>query len=186
MTEKEIIKEKIKEESEKKKNLEEVDSKPKKKTKTSVRVGKFAIIGVVLAVFNFIVYTFLARVIMNTNELLWIDSIISCMLAAILAYILHSKITWKERSVTKRGIVMFFIWNGLLAMVICPFLTWMFGFITPVYEFAYNIFSAIHIPFDYAFVESTGIFCFTTAITMILNYLFYDKLVFGAEKKNRH
>ena len=150
-----------------------------KSTKTTVRVGKFAIIGAILAVFNFIIYTFLARVIFNTNELLWLDSIISYALATILAYILHSKITWKERHITKRGIFMFFLWNGITALAISPFFTWLFGFIKPVYHFAHSISSAINLPFDYEFIESTGIFGFTTCVTMILNYLFYDKLVFG-------
>ena len=103
------------------------------------------------------------------------------MLAAILAYILHSKITWKERTVTKHNVVMFFIWNGLLAIAISPFFTWFFGRITPLYEFAFNISQNIGLPFDYDFIESTGIFCLTTAVTMVLNFIFYDKLVFGAK-----
>ena len=147
--------------------------------KTSLRVGKFAVIGIILALFNFAVYTFLARVIFNTNELLWLDSIISYTLATILAYFLHSKITWKERPITRRSVLMFFLWNGITAIAISPFLTWLFGLITPVYEFAYNLSANLHLPFDYNFIESTGIFCLTTAVTMILNYLFYDKLVFG-------
>ena len=167
-------------------------SKPKTKspqtvkTNTPLRVGKFAIIGIILALFNFAIYTFLARVIFNSDDassdqkdLLWLDSIISYTLAAILAYILHSKVTWKERPVTKHGIVMFFLWNGITALAISPLLTWLFGLIAPIYEFAYQIFNNLHIPFDYDFVESTGIFCLTTLVTMILNYLFYDKLVFG-------
>ena len=150
--------------------------------KTTLRIGKFAIIGAILALFNFAIYTFLARIIFNSNELLWFDSIISYALATILAYILHSRITWKERHITKRGIIMFFLWNGITAIAISPFFTWLFGFITPVYQFAHQIFTNLHIPFDYNFVESTGIFCFTTAVTMILNYVFYDKLVFGDSK----
>ncbi len=151
---------------------------PKRKKVNSARVGKFAIVGVILALFNFAIYTFLARVIFNSNELLWLDSIISYILATILAYFMHSKITWKERPVTKHGIVMFFIWNGITAIAISPLFTWVFGFITPLYELAFNISSNIHLPFDYNFIESTGIFCLTTAATMILNYIFYDKLVF--------
>ena len=152
--------------------------KKPKTTKTAVRVGKFAIIGAILALFNFLIYTFLARVVFQNNDLLWVDSIISYTLATILAYFLHSKITWKERHITKLGIVMFFIWNGITAFLISPSFTWLFSLMTPVYEFAFSIFNAIHIPFDYNFVESTGVFCFTTAVTMVLNYLFYDKLVF--------
>ncbi len=149
-----------------------------KKVKTSTRIGKFAIIGAVLALFNFLIYTFLARVVFKSNDLLWVDSIISYALATILAYFLHSKITWKERPVSKLGIIMFFLWNGITAFLISPFFTWLFSLMTPIYEFAFNISSAIHLPFDYNFVESTGVFCFTTCVTMILNYLFYDKLVF--------
>ena len=143
------------------------------------RVSKFIIIGIVLTIFNFVVYTFLARVIFNNNELLWIDSIISYALATFLAYYLHSKITWKEHNPGKSGIIKFFIWNIITAAAISPFFTWIFGLLTPLYEFIYNIFTAIHLPFDYDFIVSTGVFGLTACVTMILNYLFYDKLVFG-------
>lgn len=161
---------------------EAAQKESKKETKTTVRVGKFAIIGAILALFNFVVYTSLARLFFKDNSWLWLDSAISYAIAAILAYILHSKITWKERPVTKRGVVMFFVWNGVMVFVSLG-LTWLFGKITPLYEFAYNISSAIHLPFDYAFVESTGIFGLTTAVAMVLNYIFYDKLVFGDKNK---
>lgn len=156
--------------------------KPENPAKPKFRVGKFAIVGAILALANFLIYTFLARVVMNSNDLLWLDSIISYALATILAYFMHSKITWKERPVTKRGILMFFLWNGLTAFAISPFFTWLFGFASPLYEFAHGISTALHLPFDYNFVESTGIFVLTTCVTMILNYIFYDKLVFGDQK----
>ena len=152
------------------------------KTTTTKRISKFAIIGIILALFNFLIYTFLARVIFNSNELLWLDSIISYTLATILAYILHSRITWQERPVTTHGIIMFFVWNGITAIAISPFCTWLFTFITPFYEFVFQISTAIHLPFDYNFIESTTIFIIVNAITMILNYLFYDRLVFGETK----
>ena len=154
-------------------------------TSTAKRSGKFAIVGTFLALFNFAVYELIARLIINNNELLWIDSIIAYTLATILAYIMHSNITWKERNITKTGIIKFFAWNGLTAIAISPALTWLFGHITPVYEFAFNISSALHLPFDYDFVESTGIFCFTTAITMIINFFFYDKIVFRDSKNEK-
>lgn len=152
------------------------------KTTTTKRISKFAIIGIILALFNFLIYTFLARVIFNSNELLWLDSIISYTLATILAYILHSRITWQERPVTTHGIIMFFVWNGITAIAISPFCTWLFTFITPFYEFIFQISTTIHLPFDYNFIESTTIFIIVNAITMILNYLFYDRLVFGKTK----
>lgn len=158
-------------------------SKSKKPPKTTVRVGKFAIIGLVLSIFNFVIYTLLARFIFSNNELLWICSVISYSLATILAYILHSRITWKERPVSTRGIVMFFVWNSITAFIISPFFTWLFTFLTPLYQFAFSISEAIHLPFDYEFIESTGVFVLTNIITMILNYIFYDKLVFGDSNK---
>ena len=152
-------------------------------TSTAKRTGKFAIIGIILALFNFAIYTFLARIVFNSNELLWLDSIISYILATILAYILHSRVTWKERQPTKKGIVMFFVWNLITAILISPFFTWLFGFIKPFYEFLFSISTALSLPFDYNFIESTSIFCLTTCVTMVLNFIFYDKLVFGETDK---
>jgi len=152
---------------------------------TTKRIGKFAVIGIILALFNFLIYTFLARVVMNTNELLWLDSLIACLLATILAYFLHSRITWKERQPTKSSIIKFFLWNGITAIIISPFFTWFFQLITPLYQLAFNISSNLSLPFDYNFVESTGVFILTTCVTMILNYLFYDKLVFGNNKTKK-
>ena len=148
-------------------------------SKTTTRASKFVVIGIILTIFSFSIYTFFARIVIKNNDFLWIANAIAYAFATILAYILHSKITWKERPVTKHGVLMFFVWNAITALCISPFFTWLFSFATPIYEFAYNISFALHLPFDYNFVESTGVFCFATLITMIFNYLFYDKLVFG-------
>lgn len=163
----------------------EKEAKKSGSTKASTRVGKYIVIGVALSAFNFIVYTLLAQLFFKNNDWLWLDSTIACAATAILAYILHSKITWKERPVSKRGIIMFFLWNGLLAFVICPFFTWVFGFIKPLYSFVFDVLSAIHLPIDYPLVESTVIFILTTIVVLILNYMFYDKLVFGNQKSSK-
>lgn len=152
---------------------------------TTKRVGKFTIIGIVLSIFNFLVYTFLARIIFSGNELLWLDSMISYALATILAYLLHSKITWKERYPGQSGIIKFFLWNFITALLVSPFFTWLFGFLTPLYQGIHQLSTNLSLPFDYNFIESTGIFCLTTAVTMVLNYLFYDKLVFGTLKPSK-
>lgn len=157
-----------------------------KTTKTAVRASKYTVVGIILTVFNFIIYTILARTIFhNDNNLLWLVSLISCTIIAFLAYLLHSKITWRERNPGKTGMIKFITWNILIAMAISPFLTWLFGLIAPLYQFAFNITSAIHLPFDYDFVESTGVFCLTTLCTMILNYLFYDRIVFSSRLKTK-
>lgn len=157
-----------------------------KKTTTAQRAGKFFIIGCILALTNYLLYTLLVLIVINNNDFLWLSSLISTSLTTILAYILHSRITWRERTPTKPGIINFFLWNALLALIVCPVLTWLFGFITPLYKFAFNICSAIHLPFSYEFVESTGIFVLVNIITMTLNYFFYDRLVFGKKENSPH
>ena len=60
---------------------------------------------------------------------------------------------------------------------------WVFGMITPVYELAFGIAQAIGLPFDYDFVESTGVFGFTALASMVVTYFVYDKVVFTGKKK---
>ena len=145
-------------------------------------VSRFIIIGIILTLFNYALYAIFARII-NNNDLLWLSSLVSTTITIILAYILHSRFTWKERNPGKLGIYKFLIWNVILAVAICPFLTWLFGLITPLYEFAFNITTAMHLPFDYDFVQSTGAFVLTTIVTMVINFLFYDKFVFEKKKE---
>lgn len=61
----------------------------------------------------------------------WLASIFSGITATFVAFILHNKITWKERNPGRYG------------------------------------------------VESTGIYVLMTIVTMTLNYIFYEKVVFG-------
>ena len=174
-----------------KKSTSETESKPKPKsphkkaehqnTKTIVRASKYTIVGIILTIFNFVIYTLLTQLIFHNNDFVSLATIISYTLATFLAYFLHSRITWRERHPTKSGIIKFFIWNFLTALIISPFFSWLFNQFTPIYQFAFSVSSNLHLPFTYDFVESTGIFGFTTLITMILNYLFYDRLVFDKQ-----
>ena len=140
---------------------------------TTKRAETYTIVGTVVTIFNFLVYTFIARVIFNNNELLWLDSIIAYLISTLLAYFLHSRITWKESRPSKKGITDFFVWNLITAIIISPLLTWVFSFATSIYNLTFSISSYFHLPFDYNFIESTEIFIFTTIITMIFNYTFY-------------
>lgn len=153
--------------------------------KTSKRAGRYVAIGISLTIFNYVVYAVLANLIINNNDLLWLSTFISTALTTVLAYILHSRITWKERGVTKTSIVKFFIWNAVLAVAVGPELTQLFSYLTPLYDFAFSITDAMHIPFTYDFVLTTGAFVLTSIVTMVLNYLFYDKFVFGQSKSSK-
>ena len=149
---------------------------------TSKHATRYFFIGITLAVFNYGLYAILANLIIKNNDLIWLSTLIATAFTTILAYILHSKITWKERNPGKSGIYKFLLWNILLSIAINPGLTQLFSLLTPLYEFAYNIFQALHIPFSYEFTLTTGAFILTAIVTMILNFLFYDRFVFGKSK----
>ena len=143
--------------------------------------SKYFIVGLVVTLFNYIVYTIINQTVLTDPNLLWLDSLISCVITTFFGYLLHSKITWRERHPTRTSILKFFIWNLFMALAINPLFTWLFGFLDPIYQFAFNISSALHLPFDYNFVESTLIFCLTGFVVMILNFLFYDRIVFSSQ-----
>lgn len=151
--------------------------------KLSKRTGRYLVVGITLTLFNYGLYAILANLIINNSDFLWLSTIISTVVTTILAYLLHSKITWKERNITKTAIYKFFIWNGILAFAVGPWLTQLFSYISPLYNLAYDICQWLHLNFTYEFIQSTGAFVLTSAVVMVLNFLFYDKFVFGKEKK---
>jgi putative flippase GtrA len=150
--------------------------------KTSKHALRYLIVGILVTVFNYVLFAILSNLIIKNNDLIWLSNFIATAITTIIAYIAHSKITWKERTITKHSIIRFFIWNAMLAIAIAPGFTQLFSLFTPLYEFAYNITSALHLPFTYEFVLTTGAFALNSIVIMILNFLFYDKFVFGKKK----
>lgn len=143
------------------------------------RVLTFFWVGFVLTIINFVIYTIIARFLIKNNDLLWLAVLISSVISMIIAYLMHSNITWKECNPGKLGIVKFLIWNGAEAAIVNPILTWFFGLWTWVFEFAFSICRFLGLPFDFEFIESTGAFGLMTAVIMVLNFLFYDKFIFN-------
>ena len=164
------------------KNDSKADAKSTPDVSTARHAGRYILVGITIAAFNYLVYQLIARLLIKNSDLLWLSNLIATTLAVIVAYILHSRITWKERSPGRSGIIRFFIWNAALALAISPGLTWFFGLFHPVYDFAHQITTGIGLPFDHDFIESTGIFFLVNIVIMIINFLFYDKFVFGKSK----
>lgn len=169
-----------------------MEKRPEKSTKNipedvtaSKHATRYLIIGIILTLFNYGLYAILSNLIIKNNDLIWLSTFIATGATTILAYILHSRITWKERPISKTAIYKFFIWNIILTVAVGPILTQLFSFITPLYEFAFNIFQAIHIPFSYDFTLTTGAFVLTTIVVTIMNYFLYDKFVFGKSARHR-
>lgn len=151
------------------------------------KVVKFALVGASVSIFDFVVYSVIARLFFS-GDLLWIATAISGVLATCLAYILHSRITWKAKNPGRFGVIKFFIWNGIAVLAIRPFLAFVLEKLDGLYQFVLGIFNWIGIPFDYDFVKSTGVWVLSVLVVMILNFLVYDRFVFGEkkEKKGEH
>ncbi|MBQ1373187.1 GtrA family protein [Candidatus Saccharibacteria bacterium] len=153
-----------------------------KDVKTSRHAIRYLIVGICVTGFNYALFAILSNLVIKNNDLIWLSNFIATAVTTIVAYFAHSKITWKERTVTKHSIIRFFIWNAILTIAIAPAFTQLFSLFTPLYEFAFNITSAIHLPFTYEFVLTTGAFVLNSVVIMILNFLFYDRFVFGKKK----
>lgn len=151
---------------------------PAKSAAPKARPIIYFIVGLTITAFNFGAYTFIARLLIQNNDYLWLSNLIATFLSTILAFILHSRITWKDRQITKLNIIKFFAWNALLTFIISPLFTWLFSLFGDLYHFAYDITTAMHLPFDYNFIQSTGAFVLTSVVVMVINYFFYDRFVF--------
>lgn len=151
--------------------------------KTSKHAIRYFIVGVLVTVFNYALFEILSNLIIKNNDLLWLSNLIATAVTTVVAYFAHSRITWKERHVTKFSVIRFFIWNAFITIVIAPVFTQLFSLLTPLYEFAFNICQALHLPFTYEFILTTGAFALNSIVIMILNFLFYDRFVFPKDSK---
>jgi len=148
------------------------------------KIRDFFIAGVSAALVDYLIYELVA-ILINNNDYLFIASIISGTIAVFVSFLLNNYVTWKNQDPGKAGIVKFFTWNLLKAVVLKPILTIAFGFLGNFYEFLFSISQSLGLPFDYNFIESTSIFCLVIASTMVLSYFVYDRLVFKDKKEKR-
>ncbi len=153
-----------------------------KRTSKKKTAGKYLIFGILNTLIKYGVYEAVALLFFS-GDLLWVATLISGVVALFVGYYLHSRFTWKDRKVGKKQLGRFFVWNVILNLAIGPLLTRLFGLFGFLYQFAYNIFQGIGINFTYDFVETTGIFVLVMAVEMIVNFLIYDKFVFGDAKE---
>ena len=145
------------------------------------RIFKYIGVGVTATVIDFGVYTLMMIIFQQNPNLRQVAQMIAGVFSTISAYLMHSRITWKARDPGRKGVAMFFLWNALTVLVTRNFLFWVFGLCTGLYQFAYMFLSW---GFSYAFVESTGVYALMTIVTMTLNYLVYDNLVFSSDSSS--
>ena len=148
--------------------------------------GKYFVFGLLNTGINYGIYEALALLVFTGENQLWIATLISGAISILVGYFLHSRSTWRDREVGKKQLGKFFIWNVVMNVAIRPLLTMFFGLFGFLYKFAFDICQSIGIGFSYEFVETTGNYVLMTAVVMVINFLVYDKFVFGTkrEKKN--
>ena len=149
--------------------------------KTSKRVGTFLWVGILLTVIDFAIYELLTILIFKDTSQASIASAITGVISTCFGYLMHSRITWKEREVSKFNVIKFFIWNLLVFVALRPLLIWLFGMLGGLYDFAYELLKWTG--FSREFVANTGAYVLTTIVTMTINFICYDKIVFGKKPK---
>ena len=148
------------------------------------KFGKFFGFGVITTLIEYIVFTIVARIL--SNDFLWLATLIGGIVGVVASFILNTEFVWKDKKAGKSEAAEVLGYGMVKTFVFKEFFTWVFTLITPVYELAFSISSAIHLPFDYDFVESTGVFGFTAVATMFITYFVYDKMIFTKNKEKNH
>ena len=155
----------------------------KKVSDKTKQKGKYLVFGLLNTGINYGMYEALALLVFKEEGQLWIATLISGAISIFVGYFLHSHFTWKDREVGGLQLLKFFIWNVILNLAVRPLLTAFFGLFGFLYEFAFSICQGIGIGFTQEFVTSTGNYVLMTTVTMVINFLVYDKFVFGESKR---
>lgn len=157
------------------------------KTISALKLIKFASVGFTSAAIDYAIYEVIVLLFFKGNiDMAGVSAIISGITSTFVAYFLHSRITWKTRDPGKYGIIKFFIWNILVVVFLRPFLTFFFGLFTGVHQFVYVVVGWIPLFSSFNFVQTTTIYVLMTLVTMTLNFIFYEKIVFGSKKEGEN
>lgn len=145
------------------------------------RAGKYFIFGVINTAIGYGIYEILALTIFSGEKYLPLAALVSGAVSIFTGYYVHSRFTWKGRQIGKKVLTKFFIWNVITSIAIKPALTAFFTLriFNWLYNLAFNICQFLHLPFSYDFVMTTGNFVLVTAVIMVINFLVYDRFVFG-------
>lgn len=133
-------------------------------------------VGLVNTLLDFAFYSFLTLTVFKGNIIT--AGLISGTFALVCAFITHSTVTWRGRSIKLNTILKFFIFTGFGMWVIRPLLLAFFIQLRPLYELVSSISKAFNLPFNYEFIASTGAFGFMIILVLLYNYLTYDRFVF--------
>ena len=147
-------------------------------TKKTKQAEKYFFLGLLNTAIGYAIYEILALTVFRGEGQLQYATLVSGVIGIFTGYYIHSRYTWRERGFGKQQAFRFLIWNVIMGAALKPQFTALFEKPVFLYDFAFDIFQAIHIPFSYDFVRCTGNFVLVTALVMIINFLIYDRFVF--------
>lgn len=142
----------------------------------------FLAVGIFNTLADFLVFTLITQTIFEQNIAL--AGFLSGTLALLVAYATHSKVTWRERSMSRISILKFFVVTGFGMWVIRPTLLLIFSRMVTAFDFSHKISSSLGLPFNYGFIVNSISFCLMVIVILIYNYLSYDRLVFNETKND--
>lgn len=141
-------------------------------------------VGTLNTLCDFICYSILMYIIPQSAFKITLVAIISGTVALGVAYLTHSRVTWRERDKDKKSAMKFFIATGGGLWVLRPLLLNILLAIEGFYAFLYTVSHPI-LPFlDFEFVKNTSAFIIMTVIILFYNFIVYDKIVFKEESNH--
>ena len=150
--------------------------------KKSRRPIIFIAVGIFNTLADFLVFTLITQTILKQNIAL--AGFLSGTIALLMAYVTHSKVTWRERSMSRISIIKFFAVTGFGMWAIRPILLLIFSRMVMVFDFSHKILSSFGLPLSYSFIANSISFCLMVFVVLIYNYLSYDRFVFNETKKD--
>lgn len=147
------------------------------------KTARYLISGISASVTNFVIYEVLVIVVFHDVSLAWLATGIASLCATVVAFILHSRLTWRDRDPGKYGPLKFLLWNIFMSVAVGPLLAFGFEKLTGLYEWAYGICQWLHLPFSYDLVVSLGIYGLSAVVTMTMNFFIYERIIFREKKE---
>lgn len=149
------------------------------------KLVRYLVSGVTATVVDYGVYELLVLLVFRSANGAAASASIAGVIGIFVAYFLHSRLTWREREPGRFGVAKFVLWNLAVMVGLRPILVTMLGWMGWLYDWVYSVCGWMGVGFSHDFVTSTGIYILMTMITAVLNFLFYDRVVFGKKDKRK-
>ncbi|MCL2094563.1 GtrA family protein [Candidatus Saccharibacteria bacterium] len=109
--------------------------------------------------------------------------VISATVMMVVSFFLHKNLTWRDRGADNKVMWQFLLGTAVTMWAVRPVLMWCFEMmLDPLVVSFMARAESLEAIIGTAVVLSTLIFGFSTVVTLVLNYIFYNKIVFNPKK----